>query len=608
MHNQATNNTKIATAVTEYSQNRYEYNHTTTSSFMYYDCATFSEIVPKHGQKINMRTFARMEPLLVPTFGRCEIHNKAFFVPYRTVWTAWTDFINGTQHTYSLTTHTVPNNPPTFSNYAAIGLFQQTAFSTIVSSSQPDLRIVKSDGTYELRNLTSLGRYALKQLTALGYKIVFSLQNPDFTHDALNLLCFAKVYCDWYFPSQYTQVQEYHDVSAVFDVDQQSISLDAGYLTKLFNLCYKMYYNDNFYTNVWDRPNAPNNGIGTTFQIIGIDNGSGANGQRQIVMDSATTPANNTYGTYNAPTLVGGTSLSSPSALESLSQQDLDNLKALSDYARRHQLVGTRALDRYAARWGIRLSPEILKRSVYLGGAKQDVRIGDIYSTADSGSATLGSYAGRGETDGNGFFVMDAQEEYGMVIVISTIVPTQSYYQGAHRSTMRLSKLDFYTPEFDNIGSQAVATMEVYCPLDTSKLYAPNATPSSLKFNEKVFGFVPRYSDYKQRQDMLSGDYVLNSRNTLEDGWTLFRNLDQVAASDGGAYGMVHNLNFISAADREQYHRIFQITDDTDKFRITHMFSVEEVAPWSPLYDNYEFKDEDKADKVQIDLGGVKAD
>lgn len=607
MHNQATNNTKIATAVTQYSQSHYEYDHTTTSSFMYYDCATFSEIVPKHSQTINIRTFARMEPLLVPTFGRCEIHNKAFFVPYRTVWTAWTDFINDTQHTYSLTTHTVPTTPPTVTNYALVRFFQQTDIATIVSGSVADLTIVKSDGTFERRNLTSLGRYALKQLNALGYKPVFSLQNPDFTLDALNLLCFAKVYCDWYFPSQYIQVQDYHDVSAIFDVDQQNVSVNEGYLTKMFRLCYNMYYNDNYYTNLWDRPNAPNNDIGSSFSIVGVDNGNGSLGQRQVMYVSGG-DTNSAGGARNAPILVGGLTVNTSTDLQSFSQQDLDNLKALSDYAKRHQLVGTRALDRYAARWGIRLSPEILKRSVYLGGAKQDVRIGDIYSTADSGSATLGSYAGRGETDGQGTFVMDAQEEYGMIIVISTIVPKQSYYQGAHRSTMRLSRLDFYTPEFDSIGSQAVSTMEVYSPLDVTRLYPDRATPYSLKFNENVFGFAPRYSDYKQRQDMLTGDYMLESRNVLEDSWTFFRNLDQVASSDGGAYGMVHNLNFISAADRDQYHRIFQVTDDTDKFRITHLFSVDEVAPWSPLYDTYDFKDEDKAEKVQIDLGGVKAD
>ena len=138
-----------------------------------------------------------------------------------------------------------------------------------------------------------------------------------------------------------------------------------------------------------------------------------------------------------------------------ISEYALTALKSLTDFMKRNQLAGSKAADRYLARFGKALTSEQLGRSVYLGASMQDIQIGDIMSTSDTvnGNAgeQLGAYAGKGISYGNGHFDYETKE-YGMFITVCSIVPKVGYFQGIDRTVKHLSKLDFYMPEFDNLG------------------------------------------------------------------------------------------------------------------------------------------------------------
>src|SRR5699024_4857538 len=65
------------------------------------------------------------------------------------------------------------------------------------------------------------------------------------------------------------------------------------------------------------------------------------------------------------------------------------------------------------------------------------------------------------------------------------------------------SRLDYFWPSFENIGEQAVKNKE---------LYVDSSNPDG------EFGYVPRYSEYKFNNDMVSGEF----RDTLKY-WHLAR-------------------------------------------------------------------------------------
>ena len=70
--------------------------HITTADFMQLSPVYIKEMVPNEKISINQQSFSRTARLSVPTFGRCNMHNKAFFVPFRTILRGWNDFITDT--------------------------------------------------------------------------------------------------------------------------------------------------------------------------------------------------------------------------------------------------------------------------------------------------------------------------------------------------------------------------------------------------------------------------------------------------------------------------------------------------------------------------------
>ena len=298
-----------------------------------------------------------------------------------------------------------------------------------------------------------------------------------------------------------------------------------------------------------------------------------------------------------------------------ITQFGLDALKALTDYVKRHQLVGARALDRLYARFGKSLDSAKLDRSSYIGAQNIPLQFGDVMSHAATQDDFLGSYAGKGiayGADGNFEFSTD---EYGYFVIISSIVPQIGYYQGVDRTNLHLGRTDFWTPEFDQIGNQAIAKMELISPMnpyaeineDTQSGDPGNF--ATLDTVEGIFGYTPRYSEYKIGRDKLTGDFRYASKNGVGDtssAWHLFRNVG--AYADQGPAYLKHNRYFVTGDDWAQYNRVFNYTNSgVDKFYMIHTFNVTSNSPMHSLYDTYKFENEDEgAKKVVADVNGVK--
>lgn len=591
-------------AIEKYSTNKSFVPHFTTSNFMSLDVAFGMEIVPDHSVNIGHKFFSRLEPLAVPTLGQAVVHKKAFFVPYRCVWNPWNDFITDSPHSAANGTNYIPTNPPMISNHVLVQALASSKYSSVTSGGSFDFRYAKADGTLESRNFNTAGKKAFKTLRALGYAPDFSLQNTDFYHNALNLLCLAKVYCDWYYPSQYIQNQSFHQIQALFQRDEV-YNLSGSDVSRILDLIQFVGYEDDFFVNTWDKPNGPNFQSGSAISITSVGDGTAAENQTTSYIKP--NAASSLYGSDDSPVMVGGNNTDSPTPLKVIRFQDLENLHALTDYCKRHQLVGSRALDRYMARYGLKLTAEQLRRSQFIAGAQQDIEFSDVMSTADTDGANLGQYAGRGITFGDLQVNFEKQNEYGYLVILTSIIPVTGYYQGADYSTCRVSRLDYWIPEFSDTGVQALPTRCVYAPMDEQKLYN-NSTPSAVNYNEKVFGFIPRDAFYKRHNAMLTGDWLLGSRNIGKDAWHLLRNLDYTVQAANGAVNFKHDFNFILANDKDQYQRIFQnMLESEDQFNICHYISIDESLPMSELYDTYNFRSEDNAKKVNVDLGGVKA-
>lgn len=601
------NKISVPTAITDKSKLNLSGRHITTGNFMDYMISKRMRLVPKQSVKISHNLFSRLDALEVPTYGDSTIRTRAFFVPYRTIMPSWNDFIEDSVHCYANGTSSLVAYAHRIKNSQLVNLFMQTssyqnfpAFSTSTTNlDTADIVILQSgSGGPVGYNLTPHGARALKILHQCGIALDFNLKNTEIYHSALQLLAVAKVYFDWYYQNQYISDELAMTMESFFNYDQTidfAEWMNTGKLAILFGVITKVNYDSDYFVSAWDNPVGPTNGSMSQIYINDIDS----------------TTKTNVIGGYDslnqAVQIQSQVQGSTGSQRINFSQYTLDALKSLNDYCKRKQIAGARVFDRYLAEYGVTLESEALKRSVYLTDYIQPVNIGDVTSTANTEGARLGDYAGKGISDGDGSFEFTTYE-HGELIIISTIIPHTSYYQGQDRSTYAQTRMDFFIPEFDSMGVQSLDTREVFMPLDSRQQYpAGTTTYNALNYNNLVFGFVPRYAEYKRGVDMITGDFRLRSRGAGNDSWTLFRDMLPTFMKNGIA-GTKHDRVFTTGADSEQYNRLFYTTDDNyDHFKIEHTFFIESMFPGKKLFDEYEFRDEDKAERVSVDLQGVKA-
>lgn len=580
---------KINTAIKDHVKLDLSSDHITTSNFMQYDIAFAKEMVPKEKISINMETFARLSPMPVPTFGRARINNRAFFVPFRTIFPAWNDFITDIQHSNASGTSGVVNSVPQISVHTIWNFMRNNA---------EDYQIMQEfqDGDYNPQTepmdfvdesgngyrLLSNGRWFVKLLNSLGYQIAPYTRPTGINYSALPLLATAKVYYDWYYPSAYADDLLAKQLNSFFRKDNYVgvWVLSESDIEQLFLSIEKFVnYDSDYFTSAWQNANSPNDGSYSSMSFGDINRNTPGN--EIDYFEIKTTE----QGTPMVSSQEGGTAFT---------QYALNALRSMTDYMKRHQLVGARALDRYLSRFGVQLSAEKLNRSVYIGTKSQDIQFGDVMSTADTEGSQLGNYAGKGIGYGQGNFDFET-DEYGMIIIVSTIQPKAGYYQGVDRMVMHTGKLDFWTPEFDNLGTQAISKSELFIPTNMT-----NTNLNLALLQSGIFGFTPRYAEYKIGKDRLTGDYRYNSINTGENSWHTLREVNFNSVDD-----IVINSNFVRGKDADQYSRIFYNTDaSVDKFRIIHHFDIASYSPMKALFDTYEF--EDKGKEVIMNANGVK--
>lgn len=649
---------QVNTAITENTKLDLGHTHITTANFMQLNPILCKEMVPGESCDVNLMTFSRLQPLSVPTFGRCNIKERAFFVPMRTIFKGWNDFITDTPHVYSgaKSGAGIQGSVPTVSNgeiidaflagWSAIGPSNLTItgdFLTQVTVNDPyDVAIVthgQSDSVVYY-SFTDEGRMFNKVLQSLGYRIVWDTSNQD-VYSAMPILALAKIYMDWYYPQAYANLGDYVEIMGILNYDGGPVYQMTYYdLCKIFSNILYTNFDSDYFTSAWDNPNSPNSGVYSNFKIVNIDSAKSVYGMTTnnnqtglgnlengyVTNNTGYATTSNRLGITDAPFIspyvnaassLSSTTLSYTSGTP-ISEYLLHSLHALTDYLKRHQLVGSRALDRYLARFGKVLSSEKMNRCNYIGSKNVPVQFGDVTSTADTGSYTVGDMTGKGVAfDQNFSFDFDT-DEYGYLIVMSSIVPAASIWQGIDRKVMHITKTDFWTPEFDQLGVQAISTRELYN--DNIEGWAlSNSNNSYMGFYDNVFGFAPRYGEYKYMNDQITGDFVCDSLNNMrasQSAWHLGRTITlkdfEGANTTYDFANLKHRLSFIQGiVDHNQFNRIFvynnldgKIETMPDPFTIVYDFQMVSNAPMKPLYDTYEF--EDKGRKVTEQNNGVK--
>lgn len=547
--------------------------HVTTNSFFRVS-PILVKYLPRtmHG-KAHVNTFTRCVPMPSPVLSQAKENTRYFLVPARVLWPSWYSFIVDTIDVDS-NGATKPNMVPTF-KYSDLltALLSHNAFDVEQDEHFIDLVIKSSGGTrgYKWKNPVL---YSV--LKSCGYEFPYvdftDLSSTDLTFSALPLLAYLKVIVDWYVPSAYASVSA--DVVQFLQIinTRGSYSLTVNQLNVLLSLFNRVTYDSDRFVDAFDTPTGPNNGLASAYNIPDVSIFKTPANPSEYVGASVQSDTDN-----DVPPMIP-----TSTGQYDVTQYALSMLKSLTQFLRRHQLSGGRAVDRWLADFGLGLNADKSLRSQYLGSDVAPVQFGDVMSHADTAGASLGDYAGKGlafnRSDKGAFF--DCAEDDCFLVIINTTIPKVCYSDGYDRQVRALSRLDYYQPDFDGIGTEGIEVGEVCVCAGDGSSYA--STHPEYYQSVNLFGFAPRYSWMKCLGDKLSGDFGIRHLSVGLDSWHLFRRFDRRYSPQL----LVHGLNFVEPEDASQYSRIFNI-EGGDEFIKIHHISLDVECNMLPYYDDY---------------------
>lgn len=176
---------------------------------------------------------------------------------------------------------------------------------------------------------------------------------------------------------------------------------------------------------------------------------------------------------------------------------------------------GSRYREIIRSLFGTLISDKTVQIPEYLGGGRYMINVSQVIQTSESGKTPQGNPGAVSVTPFNENSFTKSFEEHGFVIGVCCVRHDRTYQQGLEKFWSRKDTLDFYYPQFANIGEQAVKVKEVYCD---------SGNPSSA--NEEVFGYQEAWSEYRMKPNRVSGLFRSNAVGTL-DSWHYADNYDK---------------------------------------------------------------------------------
>lgn len=520
------------------------------------------DVVPGDTFKLNTELLIRLAPLAAPLMHRINVYTHFFFVPKRLIWDNWKTFITGGE-----TGDETPAYPRI--NFNLTGSGDDTEWAAFD----------KFFGTGSLADY--LGFPVDDPLEKDGDLRFNKTMARDFDIDALPFRAYQLIWNEYY---RDQNLQDAVDIMKDVDgiVTSRSTGSDYDRVRQLMTLQKRAWSKDYFtsalpFTQRGEQVTLPLIGNGELYaKDTGVHKGK-VNVSFDPFLDQGTdlrqfhpsraingagsSPSGSLGVSSNGVVKVGSSdaAIGNPEgyytdvdALREHVGVDLSNVSAATinelrraikaqEYLEATARGGSRYIEYIQSIFGVKSSDARLQRPEYLGGGKQGVLISDVMSTAQTEGKPIATPAGSGASLGKTNSFKRYFEEFGYVIGIMSVLPVPAYQQGMPKQFMKFDRYDHYIPQFANLGEQEIRTTELY--------FDPIPQAGRPDINDKLFGYAPRYSEYKSINSSVHGDF----RTSLKY-WHMGRIFGTQPAL---------NASFIQSDPTE---RVFAVTSEDDPF------------------------------------------
>lgn len=551
-------------------------------------------MVPGDEFNFQYSQFTRLMPMPVPTFGDIRSKVRGFFVPNRLLDPNWLPFISNNM--VGSTDGTLKSPLMKKLNALSIvlmfamdhtGKLASNDFASLVGSggsapSSPWDFVLSyvPETTYYYYRFTPKGRRVYDFLQSLHIGIILPTSEDSVYSNLIKyenigyisvgpLLAFVKLYLDWIVPSRFVQNHAEQSFSLSCDsiefTNQYFITYSSNTSTLLsvangsraerlrdvFSPLYCFYEND-YFTSSWQSPYGDEVERPYMTSVDGFDYSQTEPTPGRVENESdGNTPA---FGLQNNT---------------SVGYYGLLALGALQDMVNRGKLSGSKVQDYLLATYGIKPSDAALNISTYLGCHTDTIKIGDVMATAGTEQNSLGQFGGKGIGYSSNSFKFKA-EEHGYFIVTHELAVKPSYIDGMMPMFKQLDRLDFFQPEFDSLGCDALSIREFNCNFYESV---------SVNLNS-IFGFVPRYARLKVNHDVVSGDFRVKTLNTGLESWYLSR---KFPTSSGNLYKQINEQFCLSTTDSPLQNLDYIFNDSTNDADHFYMIFVCRNTAFRPM-------------------------
>jgi hypothetical protein len=502
----------------------------------------------------NIRQLVRLAPLPVPSFGRMRLVNKLRFVQMTDICPYYEAMLSGayvntsdlnylpkevlttevrilTQMVlqYSVIDYFKVDSSSSTTKYVyqnvsnpsvmheAIQVYRQAInaqddLSSVIPDPKPHVGnvgiaispdsadyLVSTSTSFICFRLTERGKRLRNVLLGLGYALDLSCTDRV---SLLPLFAYFKAWYDSYAPSretQWNQTNAFILIDAAFQkylTSLEDFTTAQGSTEKVQKACFGFFED---LANTW---------------YVAKDDYVSAHRL------TAVSTTNSSFDTLKSPTgsLTSATSqvTARPSIVpvipstQSVNQFALETLQRVSKFINKDTVIGRKVSTWLKAHFGADVASSFFKDSVSLPDVVVSCNINDVFSTADTTSGDgsgeqLGSYAGKGLGFGDGSFNFTAPT-FGYFVVVSCLVPDSKYFQGIDPTLFGVDRFTLPNADFDAL-SYEVTPSSFLCAHNDIFISGQKST------SNKGFGFVPRYSGFKTRRNIVNGD--MSRRGTI---------------------------------------------------------------------------------------------
>lgn len=429
------------------------------------------KIVPSDEFKVSISAITRLAPLANPVYDRLRIDYDAFFVQNRIIDPQFKEFLTG-----------------------GIGLFGETS----------------TEGMHNITVQLPNSEFISGRLSDyLGCNFIGNVNEDNCKLNAEPYLGYFKIYSDWYRNERF-QKDVYSDVMLSYNKTLRTFDLIVSQPGGYWRDCRRRNYFKDPFTTALSEPL-----IGGPIPVM--------SGLAPIVAQDSQAVVGSTVDW--APSGASGTLelnensahiFADLSAVASNTVQQLNQMYALYKFFMRDTYNGNRYVEFVQSHFNVTVPDSTLERPLFLGRYTQNVAFSEIFQTSGSTAQgnTLGDYAGRGASVGNGFLFHEKFLEHGYLYIIMSIVPESTYFQGVDSKFFYGDRFDsFYFPEFQNIGDDVIPSEVLFHDPAQQDLSFDNVRANP-------FGYQRRNWDLIWYPNELHGDF---SKSTSMLNWTFAR-------------------------------------------------------------------------------------